>query len=171
MKCTPFPLENIVQAQEGWDRAWSRGNATPKHWCHVRLFRYYFRCQPQSPGTSSSLSFEALSYAATSNLLIVFAWNLLVVIAKSLLVIVGNLFIYSNLLIVVGNILIFINLLITGSNFVYRNLLVVAGNKKNMGIGYWSPIHRRTVVLYLSYCPATKFFNQNSRMSGVLITV
>ena len=37
-----------------------------------------------------------------------------------------------------------------------------------MGIGYWSLIHRPTVVLYLSYHPATRLFDENSEMSGVI---
>jgi hypothetical protein len=40
-----------------------------------------------------------------------------------------------------------------------------------MGIGYGSLIHRPAVVLYLSYRPATKFFDENSEMPGVLIPV
>ncbi len=40
-----------------------------------------------------------------------------------------------------------------------------------MGIGYWSLIQRPMVVLYLSYRPATKFFDENPEISGVLIPV
>jgi hypothetical protein len=40
-----------------------------------------------------------------------------------------------------------------------------------VGIGYGSLIHRPTVVLYLSYRPATKIFDENSEISGVLIPV
>ena len=40
-----------------------------------------------------------------------------------------------------------------------------------MGIGYQSLTHRAMVVLYLSYRQDTKFFDENSEMSGVLVPV
>jgi hypothetical protein len=41
----------------------------------------------------------------------------------------------------------------------------------NIGTGHCSLIHRPTVVHYLSYHPATKFFDENLEMSGVRIPV
>ena len=41
----------------------------------------------------------------------------------------------------------------------------------DQGCGLQALIHRPTVVLYLSYLPATKFFDENSEISGVLIPV
>jgi hypothetical protein len=48
---------------------------------------------------------------------------------------------------------------------------ILRSDKKNIGTGHCSLIHNPTVVLYLSYRPATKFFDENSEMSGVLIPV
>ncbi len=48
---------------------------------------------------------------------------------------------------------------------------ILQSDKKNIGTDHCSLIHNPTVVLYLSYRPATKFFDENSEMSGVLIPV